>query len=83
MRRALCTQAGVSLPASTDSLGTLYLEPGVPEATVKRLKRIGHQPEVQDDGGVFGGYQAILRNPETGVYTGATEMRKDGTVVAY
>ncbi len=66
-----------------DALGTLYLEPGVPQETVKRLKKMGRQPEVQDDGGVFGGYQAILRNPETGVYTGATEMRKDGTVAAY
>ena len=31
----------------------------------------------------FGGYEAIRRNPVTGVYEGATEMRKDGAVVAY
>ena len=27
---------------------------------------------------MFGGYQGIYRDPETGVYVGATEMRKDG-----
>jgi len=31
----------------------------------------------------FGGYQAIWRDPRSGAYTGATEMRKDGTVVAW
>jgi gamma-glutamyltranspeptidase/glutathione hydrolase len=44
---------------------------------------MGHRVEVKADGGYFGGYQAIQRNPDTGVYAGATEMRKDGTVVAY
>ncbi len=64
-------------------LGTLYLEPGVPQETVKRLKAMGHQVEVVDNGVRFGGYQAIAIDVETGVYSGATEMRKDGTVAAY
>ena len=33
---------------------------------------------VVTNGIMFGGYQAIKRDPETGVLTGATEMRKDG-----
>ncbi len=66
-----------------DLLGTLYLEPGVPAATVEGLKKLGHTVEIVDDGVMFGGYQAIARDPETGVYRGATEMRKDGTVAAY
>lgn len=44
---------------------------------------MGHRVEIVDDGIVFGGYQAIAREPGTGVYAGATEMRKDGTVAGY
>jgi len=67
----------------TDSYGVLYLEPGVPESTVNALKALGHNIRMNDSGVMFGGYQAIMRNAETGVYTGATEMRKDGTVAAW
>jgi gamma-glutamyltranspeptidase/glutathione hydrolase len=38
---------------------------------------------VEIGGGNFGGYQAILRDAEHGVYVGATEMRKDGAAVGY
>ncbi len=33
--------------------------------------------------GPFGGYQAIWRDPDTGVYFGASEMRKDGAAIGY
>jgi gamma-glutamyltranspeptidase/glutathione hydrolase len=66
-----------------DPLGKLELEPGVPEATREKLKAMGHKVDIVDSGIVFGGYEAILRDPETGVYSGATEMRKDGTVAGY
>ena len=65
-----------------DLLGTLLVEPGVPAETVKQLRAMGHRVEVDDTGAPFGGYQAIMRLPD-GVYVGATEMRKDGTVVAW
>jgi len=45
------------------------------------LEARGHNVEYTK--GPFGGYQAIWVDPETGVYWGATEMRKDGIVVAY
>jgi gamma-glutamyltranspeptidase/glutathione hydrolase len=64
-----------------DLIGTLYLEPGVPEATRRRLETMGHRVQIDDSGSRFGGYQAILRHGS--VYSGATEMRKDGTVAAY
>ena len=64
-----------------DPVGTLYVEPGVPESTRKKLEAMGHKVQVVDDGVRFGGYQAIKR--QGGVYIGATEMRKDGTVAAY
>lgn len=66
-----------------DPRGLLQLEPGVPAETVERLKSFGHKTEIVADGVVFGGYQAIIRDPETGAYWGATEMRKDGTVAGY
>ncbi len=66
-----------------DALGLLELEPGVPAETVKKLEAMGHKVKVVDNGIVFGGYQAIMRDHEKGVYVGATEMRKDGTVAGY
>ena len=44
---------------------------------------MGHNVNVVENGAMFGGYQAIWRDSETGVYNGATEMRKDGTVIGY
>jgi len=35
---------------------------------------MGHNVEVVSNGIMFGGYQAIIRDPETGVLTGATSM---------
>ncbi|SFP24390.1 gamma-glutamyltransferase [Qipengyuania nanhaisediminis] len=68
---------------SADPLGTLYVEPGIPAATVEALREMGHKVEVVSNGIMFGGYQAIARDPETGVLTGATEMRKDGQASGY
>ena len=51
--------------------------------TVEALKTLGHEVEVNDSGVMFGDYQASQRDPETGVYAGATEMRKDGTVAGW
>ncbi|MEO1150313.1 MAG: gamma-glutamyltransferase [Pseudomonadota bacterium] len=64
-------------------LGTLHVEPGIPGETVEKLRAMGHKVRVVKNGVMFGGYQAIVRDRETGVYQGATEMRKDGTVVGY
>ena len=75
------TDALAGSPADTvaiDDLGTLMVEPGVPATTVEALRAMGHKVEVETTGIPFGGYQAIARDPETGVYVGATEMRKDG-----
>lgn len=66
-----------------DMLGTLMVEPGVPMATVETLRAMGHKVEVEATGIPFGGYQAIARDPVTGAYIGATEMRKDGQASGY
>ena len=66
-----------------DLLGTIHVEPGVPAATIQRLERMGHRVEINDGGVIFGGYQAIAIDHELGSYTGATEMRNDGSVAAW
>jgi len=61
--------------------GFLYLESGIPWSVVAELKKRGH--DVRTDLGGFGGYQAILRDPATGVYHGASESRKDGQAAGF
>jgi gamma-glutamyltranspeptidase/glutathione hydrolase len=59
------------------------VEPGVSAGTVSALEKMGHRVKIVSNGVMFGGYQAIYRDPETGVYIGATEMRKDGLAIGY
>ncbi|MCA1746469.1 MAG: gamma-glutamyltransferase family protein, partial [Bacteroidales bacterium] len=51
--------------------GTLYLESGIDYGEIRKLVSKGHQ--VQYSRGGYGGYQAIMRDPETGVLYGASE----------
>ncbi|WP_208407651.1 gamma-glutamyltransferase [Xanthomonas sp. 60] len=66
--------------AMTDG-GEVNLETGYPYETVRALMRKGHRVVFAD--GPYGGYQAIMRDPETGVYYGASESRKDGQAAGY
>jgi gamma-glutamyltranspeptidase/glutathione hydrolase len=74
---------GSSSPTGEDmeGRGTLRLESGVHEDVVRTLRGRGH--DVNVGAGGYGGYQAIMWDPEEGVYWGGTEMRKDGYVVGY
>lgn len=56
--------------------GTVSLESGFPADTVAGLEAFGHR--LTPAAGQFGGYQAIWKDPHTGVYSGASESRKDG-----
>jgi gamma-glutamyltranspeptidase/glutathione hydrolase len=62
--------------------GVLHIEDGLPDSTLAELKRRGHHMEPEPVG-AYGGYQAIWRDPVTGVYSGATEKRKDGCALGY
>ncbi len=62
--------------------GILHIEDGLPAAVIDELKRRGHVIEPEPVG-VYGGYQAIWRDPVTGFYIGATERRKDGCALGY
>jgi gamma-glutamyltranspeptidase/glutathione hydrolase len=61
--------------------GTLALESGVSAEVRRELVKRGH--EVADRVGLFGGYQAVARDPVSGVLSGATESRKDGCAMGY
>jgi gamma-glutamyltranspeptidase/glutathione hydrolase len=63
-----------------DGVGFVAMENGVLPDVRAELERRGHRLRPAD--GSFGGYQAIMRNAN-GVYEAATEMRKDGTAMAY
>lgn len=60
--------------------GELDLETGYPYETVRELMRKGHS--VRFANGPYGGYQAIMVNPNGG-YVGASESRKDGQAAGY
>lgn len=60
--------------------GELDLESGFPYETVRALMRKGHSVRFAD--GPYGGYQAIMVNPNGG-YIGASESRKDGQAAGY
>jgi gamma-glutamyltranspeptidase/glutathione hydrolase len=62
--------------------GILHIEDGLPAEVIKQLELRGHVIKSESPG-AYGGYQAIWRDPETGVYSGATEKRKDGCALGY
>ncbi|MCC4591038.1 gamma-glutamyltransferase [Xanthomonas campestris pv. cannae] len=61
--------------------GELNLETGFSYETIRALMRKGHRVIFAD--GPYGGYQAIARDPDSGVYYGASESRKDGQAAGY
>ncbi len=65
--------------AMTDG-GEVDLETGFSVETIRALMRKGHSVRFAD--GPYGGYQAIMVNPEGG-YVGASESRKDGQAAGY
>lgn len=50
-------------------------------ATRRALLQMGHS--LREDSGPYGGYQAIMRDLDSGVYYGASETRKDGHAAGY
>ncbi|BDX05117.1 gamma-glutamyltransferase [Planctobacterium marinum] len=61
--------------------GYVSLENGFSAQTRRELLGKGHS--LREVSGWFGGYQAIMRDPKTGVYYGASESRKDGQAAGY
>ncbi len=64
---------------------TFALETSFPERVVQSLRARGHDilsPE-QAAKQSYGGGQAIVRDPRTGIYIGGSEPRNDGTAVGF
>ena len=61
--------------------GTVNLETGIDYEVIRELMGRGHSIEYAH--GPYGGYQAIMKHPEYGVYIGASESRKDGHAAGY
>ncbi len=61
--------------------GVVRMESGFSQETWRELERRGHTLSKAEGG--YGGYQAIGRDPKSGVYIGASESRKDGQAAGY
>ncbi len=61
--------------------GSVSLESGFPPEVIEELRKRGHA--IVERTGVYGGFQAIARDPETGVLTGASDSRKDGQAAGW
>ena len=61
--------------------GTVFLESGFSQETIRALGRRGHRVDKRKGG--YGGYQAIMFDATSGVYYGASESRKDGHAAGY
>ncbi|MCE9605342.1 MAG: gamma-glutamyltransferase [Planctomycetia bacterium] len=67
-------------PAEADG-GTVYVESGISEATVAKLRKLGH--EVVRSRGGYGGYQGIWIDRRYDTLLGASESRKDGCAAGW
>jgi gamma-glutamyltranspeptidase / glutathione hydrolase len=61
--------------------GYLEVESSIPWESVRELIKRGHQ--VRHGLGGFGGYQAVMRDHQNGVWVAASESRKDGQAAGY
>jgi gamma-glutamyltranspeptidase/glutathione hydrolase len=61
--------------------GQVLLETGFDYEVIRTLMEKGHK--IGFDLGSYGGYQAIMRDKEKGIYYGASESRKDGQAAGY
>jgi gamma-glutamyltranspeptidase/glutathione hydrolase len=75
--------SGSSQPTGEEMVdgGLVSLESGFPYEVVRALLNRRHR--ISWKVGPYGGYQAIHRDPVTGVYAGASESRKDGHAAGY
>ncbi len=72
---------GLTGDACENDMGVIHLESGIPVEARAELERRGHTVECCSANG--GGYQAIMRDFDSGAWIAATEMRKDGSADGY
>lgn len=62
---------------------TIHIEPDFPNHVAQALARLGHDVRPLIDEGSFGRGQIIWRDPKTGVLSGGTESRTDGSIAVW
>ena len=70
-------------PATVNRAGELRMEMGMPEDTIRDLKRMGHNVVQNPLGSYHGTVQLIVRDGRRGVLTGASDPRGDGQAVGF
>jgi gamma-glutamyltranspeptidase / glutathione hydrolase len=63
--------------------GLLACEIGIAPSVVRRLQRLGHRLHPDSYNNFFGGYQAIMLDPQHGMYHGASDPRRAGCAFGY
>ncbi len=61
--------------------GEVALESGFDRQVVEKLTQLGHR--ISKRTGLFGGYQAVMKDRKNQVWIGASESRKDGHAAGY
>ena len=70
-------------PVTINRAGELRLEVGMPEDTIRDLRRMGHNVVQNPLGSYNGVVQLIVRDRRNGVLAGASDPRGDGEAVGY
>jgi len=79
----LTIQEAIDAPRFNHLSGNdVRLEHGIAFDTCKTLKKMGHNV-ILSPGDFFGGSQAVLVDPSTGTFFGASDPRKDGAALGY
>jgi gamma-glutamyltranspeptidase/glutathione hydrolase len=75
---------GSSQPTGTkmEQGGIVALEFGISPGVQRKLSELGHRLQLPFKT-FFGGYQAIVLDPETGMYLGASDPRRAGCAFGY
>ncbi len=65
----------------SQAANTVAFESGVDSSVTRELAAMGHR--IVSERGSYGGYQAIMRDPASGVYLAGSDPRKDGLAIGY
>jgi gamma-glutamyltranspeptidase/glutathione hydrolase len=74
-------QAAGEMPRFRHFDSGVGFESGIDIDVLQALIQKGHRPTTRMDS--YGGYQAIMIDPETGVLSGGSDVRKDGAAMGY
>jgi len=65
----------------SQTANTVAFESGVIPTVIDQLTGMGHR--IVSEVGTYGGYQAIMRDPVSGVFLAGSDPRKDGLAIGY